>query len=625
MSESEQQQETKKRASSLSSQPTKKAKKVKTKYLDPKILELRRTIQLSCGSNNLHKAIEAYERLHIKESVMMEPQSYYNLMNLCEGLTDRQSVHIGTPKNPKASFKEKETEIEPIAKEYTLEERRQYAFQLKKEMDEINLPLTENAYTALIRILCKSHDIPEAIKLLDQAEATQQCKPKLRMYSSIISLCCDVGDLDGALSIWARMSSIQRKNKKGTEVIVMEPTEKEYCAIMKCATMLGDVKVMDRVLGDLAEDVLIPSLETTDAIVSWFRSEHSSRLESNTCFDSALDRVKNLPDRQSISLGPLQALVQSDFDRGMIQWEVSNDVPIDCKTGTLKSGCLAGKTLKPVPVTSDAWKAMLEMNERIVLKGELEEHGKRTEFAGGGKGKKRIVDQDQLDKRKQYWKEFLLFLEEKYGKLYNEEEAESSEKKLDFVIDGANIGYYKQNFAKSPKHVDYNQIDAVIQHIEKQNKSVLVFLHSRHFTKKMMPHWAEKIVNRWEEKGILYRTPFGSNDDWFWMHAALWCGRHTFVLSNDEMRDHHFQMCAHRMFLRWKERQQVHFDIFGGRKIDLFYPDMYSRRIQKLDEKCLVIPKPKRGDENRFLDGAHEADESAPIKETYVCIKQRNS
>lgn len=136
--------------------------------------------------------------------------------------------------------------------------------------------------------------------------------------------------------------------------------------------------------------------------------------------------------------------------------------------------------------------------------------------------------------------------------------------------------------------------------------------------------WAEIIVKKWDENGTLYRTPHGSNDDWFWMHAALWCGRGTMVLSNDLMRDHHFQMLAHRSFLRWKERHQIYFD-FGSwegkkRHVKLMYPDVYSRRIQHVGDFGLAIPLPKRGDENRFLDGFHEADETAPTEETYVCI-----
>jgi ribonuclease P protein 3 len=108
------------------------------------------------------------------------------------------------------------------------------------------------------------------------------------------------------------------------------------------------------------------------------------------------------------------------------------------------------------------------------------------------------------------------------------------------------------------------------------------------------------------------------------MHAALWCGRGTMVLSNDLMRYHHFQMLAHRSFLRWKERHQIYYD-FGSwegkkRHVKLMYPDVYSRRIQRVGDFGLAIPLAKRGDENRFLDGFHEADETAPTEETYLYI-----
>lgn len=96
------------------------------------------------------------------------------------------------------------------------------------------------------------------------------------------------------------------------------------------------------------------------------------------------------------------------------------------------------------------------------------------------------------------------------------------------------------------------------------------------------------------------------------------------------MRDHHFQMLAPRSFLRWKERQQVHFG-FGSwedgpandrrrqRQVILEYPAVYSRRIQKIHDG-FVVPLAKRGDDNRFLDGSHFASEDEPNEETYLCI-----
>lgn len=610
--------ETKKRSMEPTTRESKKikAKKVKTKHMDPKILELRKTLQISCGRNDLRTAKEAFDRLHVKEGVKMESQSYYNLLNLCEGLSEH-GVHIGTPKIPKASSvsidpkeNKQDTEEQLPKDDFTIEERKKFAFEIKSEMDVNKLPLNETAYTGLVRILCKSGDLEDAEKLIHEADSCAQCKPKLRMFSCLISAFCIRGELEGALRIWATMASIKRINKTGTVEIIIEPTEKEYCMIMKCATITGDPKVMDRVVSELAEDVLVPSLDTTNTIIKWFSSKHATCEVSK----SALESVQGLPVSEAPSLGPFQSASSSPP-------KISESVPIDLITGTLKSGCLEGMKLKPVPLTSDAWQAMLATNEHIVLKGELEEHGKVSTFAGGGKGKKRVPTEEEMEKRGDEWQSFIQFLSTKFGPSSSDQTTSDDKRNtLDVVIDGANIGYYKQNFSNCPKHVDYHQIDRVVQHIKSQGKSVLLFLHERHFARKLMPRWAEQVVSKWDNEGILYRTPYGSNDDWFWMHAALWCGRNTMVLSNDEMRDHHFQMCAHRSFLRWKERQQAHFDIVA-RKVVIIYPDVYSRRIQKLDEKCLVIPLPKRGDENRFLDGSHEADDSAPEEETYVCIK----
>jgi len=210
----------------------------------------------------------------------------------------------------------------------------------------------------------------------------------------------------------------------------------------------------------------------------------------------------------------------------------------------------------------------------------------------------------------------------------------------DVVIDGANIGYFKQNFTFAPNHVDYEQIDWVVRHFtENLGKKVLLVMHNRHFSRHMLPLKYKGLYDAWISEGILYKTPPGMNDDWFWMHAAL--KYKTLVVTNDEMRDHHFQMMAPKFFLRWKERHQIHFD-FGvwedetssnsnsnmnrgasgrrPRQVMLTYPDLYSRRIQRVDDG-LVVPLTKRGDENRFLDGCHVASETEPEKELYLCVR----
>jgi hypothetical protein len=144
----------------------------------------------------------------------------------------------------------------------------------------------------------------------------------------------------------------------------------------------------------------------------------------------------------------------------------------------------------------------------------------------------------------------------------------------------------------------------------------------------MIPLQFRYLHQKWLQSGVLYRTPPGMNDDWFWLHAALYSGLGTLVLTNDEMRDHHFQMLAPRSFLRWKDRHQVRFQ-FGSwqrignekcRAVRLQYPEVYSRRIQRVLDG-FVVPLAKRGDEHRFLDGSHTAQDDAPTEETYICIR----
>ena len=642
--------------------PPKKPKREKGKpkpSKDPNIKKLRQIIQKACGQSNLQMALDAYDEMAVKQGIQMESQSFQNLINLCEGdLGERKKIHIGTPKNPGMGGEKKQktpTQDAEIpsskGKHYTLKERKHHAFQLKLVMDQNGIALNENAYTALVRLLCKMGDLHQAEDLLVSVEKGPQ-NPRVRIYACLIHAYCDKDDLAGAVRVWKKMMSIERISKKGITLMSLEPTEAEYCAMMKCATRVGDSDVMEYVLTRVGEDLLVPSLDTTNAIIDWFQSDFAIRFQEEEEGDStrpertdASRLLSELPLMDGISLGPVQ--YESSNKENIVI--VSRDVGLKRSSGQLLSGCLKGKKLKPVPLTQKAWREMMEMNESIVLEGELKEHAKVSKFAGGKKGLKRPVTEKLLEKRKAEWTKFKDFLMETVGHspIERSECVDDGSKmgKIDVVIDGANVGtflyfvisfslqvnishlsacilkqgYYKNVFTDSPQSVDYEQIDSVVNHFRKQKRRVLLFLHDRHFSKSLLPKDALPIVKKWTEEKTLYRTPYEFNDDWFWMHAALWSGRDTLVVSNDEMRDHHFQMLAHKYFLRWKERHQVHFE--KGRKgLTFHHPLVYSRRIQKLGDYGLVIPLPKRGDENRFLDGCHVADESTPKEERYVCI-----
>ena len=469
-------------------------------------------------------------------------------------------------------------------------------------MKRLQLPLNETAYTAIVKVLVRNKEFEKAEDVLNEAETVQQCKPRLRMYASLLVAYCEHRQMINALKCWCRISTQPN----------LELTEKEYLALIKCAIATGDVPVVDRVLSDLAEVVTVPSKDTVSAILEWFESPHSLAHSNPLRIPNHAneEQVKKLLEdihKDEVEQPPWMGPIQTEKS-----WQSSSSVAIDTQTGTLLAGCLAENKLQPVPLSERAWSEMLTMNETIVLEGKVE--GNSSEFQGGKKGQRRTDFDPQV--RRVQWKEFTTFLE--------------AIGPVDVVVDAANVGFFKQNFAAAPKHVDYEQIDWVARKLESMGKKVLLVLHERHFSPKLMPQMFKPLQEEWERRRILYKTPFNCNDDWFWLHAAF--HYRTLVLTNDEMRDHHFQMLAPRTFLRWKERHQVHFS-FGEweaknetsaqrrREVQLEFPSPYSRRIQRVGGEGLVVPLIKKGDENRFLDGSHVADDDEPTEETYLCIR----
>ncbi|RVW44276.1 Proteinaceous RNase P 3 [Vitis vinifera] len=118
------------------------------------------------------------------------------------------------------------------------------------------------------------------------------------------------------------------------------------------------------------------------------------------------------------------------------------------------------------------------------------------------------------------------------------------------IVDGANIGLYQQNFANE-------QLDAVVKELydRSQKKRPLVILHNKRFRKLSENASNRKLLQEWLTQGVLYTTPNGSNDDWYWLYAAV--KLKCLLVTNDEMRDHIFELLGSSFFLKWKERHQM--------------------------------------------------------------------
>jgi hypothetical protein len=192
---------------------------------------------------------------------------------------------------------------------------------------------------------------------------------------------------------------------------------------------------------------------------------------------------------------------------------------------------------------------------------------------------------------------------------------------FEYVLDGANIGFFGQGkVAKTHKAAafSYEQVDAVLRCVCARSERVLLVLHVSHTEDASLGLDALKLVRAWRERGLLFSSPTKHNDDWcaprgrtpslarsrrlnlepqpspspsphppartrYWLYAAMASGERCKVVSNDEMRDHHFGMLSPRSFLRWKERHVVHFNFCKKKQNlepELEYPPAYSIAVQ---------------------------------------------
>lgn len=162
------------------------------------------------------------------------------------------------------------------------------------------------------------------------------------------------------------------------------------------------------------------------------------------------------------------------------------------------------------------------------------------------------------------------------------------EKKSDYeaIVDGANIGLYQQNFADGGFSI--SQLDNVVRQLYHRNRKwPLVVLHNKRLRALQGNPSTRMLLDEWFARGILYATPTGSNDDWYWLYAAV--KLKCLLVTNDEMRDHIFELLGSSFFLQWKERHQVHYTFVKGfPKFKM--PPKYSILIQESERGTWHVP-----------------------------------
>ncbi|WVZ76936.1 hypothetical protein U9M48_024850 [Paspalum notatum var. saurae] len=167
---------------------------------------------------------------------------------------------------------------------------------------------------------------------------------------------------------------------------------------------------------------------------------------------------------------------------------------------------------------------------------------------------------------------------------------------------------------KRERHSNFEnfQVNAVADAIRQRfvsRKWPLIVLHNKHLTgEHMTKPGNHKLVEKWKQENSIYATPTGSNDDWYWLYAAIRCK--CLIITNDEMRDHTFQILERDFFPKWKERHQVRFT-YDDRRVTFQMPPPYSVVIQESEKGHWHIPVSD--------EGLVEKDR------TWLCVTRHNS
>jgi len=348
------------------------------------------------------------------------------------------------------------------------------------------------------------------------------------------------------------------------------------------------------------QPAMYPDEESYEAALLGFYNGGKALLESNekegalvalAMFDECLADLSEdilLPDKRIVEL------VRDRFQLQPKKYEVSENCTVD--PATSQCSCCS-KPLKSIEPSKSEHQILLDQAERLSKKA-----------AGSATGK-------------QAWIELRKWLTG----------LERSNRPVDMIVDAANVAHYRR------PDFSLRNLGCVLAHLEDKDINWIMFLHQSHTRGRDVRHAADKErLDKWIAERKVFIVPHGSNDDWYWLYTAVRLGGRTLVLTNDLMRDHHFEMLQQRSFNRWQDRHQANFSFETTPAGDVLpfsirveEPSPFSQRVQSNGGSWHIPARPKNaiitekgptGDEYAGkINIALEAP--ADVKLEWLCVK----
>ncbi|MQL76105.1 hypothetical protein Taro_008493 [Colocasia esculenta] len=374
----------------------------------------------------------------------------------------------------------------------------QEAFRIFDHMVGSGIPPSESTITSMARIAAadKVEGGNRAFEVVREMGTRHGVTPRLRTYGPpLFAFCRTAEGAEKAYDVEQHMVSMG-----------VSPEEPELAALLKVSVEAGREEKVYEYLHKLRRSVGCMSPSTAEIVKHWFESE-STAVVGREVWD--VSQVKNA------------ALLNGGgwhgsgwLGKGKWRVQNSNVGPEGCC-----SGC--GQQLACVDI----------------------DRTETEKFAGA------VASLAMAREVKTNFSDFQLPAGEAVKNWLN------NHAEYDVIVDGANVAYYHQNFADGG--FSLSQVEAVIKELLEsgRGKQPLVILHNKRIMGLMENDSNRQLLEEWKSQYSLYATPNGSNDDWYWLYASV--KLKCLLVTNDEMRDHIFELLGRDFFPMWKERHQV--------------------------------------------------------------------
>ncbi len=148
-------------------------------------------------------------------------------------------------------------------------------------------------------------------------------------------------------------------------------------------------------------------------------------------------------------------------------------------------------------------------------------------------------------------------------KKYIESKSLDNDKSIFYIIDGGNVGHSSNGVFISDIVIQmlYNLESDLnkTSNLNKENIILLVILHKSH-KKDFENEFINSTIidSKIKDKVYIWYTPFKENDDIYWLLGSFMI-ENSFVITNDQMRDHHVDKLDEILFNRWKKNHIINY------------------------------------------------------------------